>query len=524
MTDQKQTWWIWAVTNQRLSKWALALLHGRRYTIRLVPEGTGYHAPLEKIIQANPQLFPDQPVEVQFRLTQGLLAHECGHAWFTGCWPDQSENALQELTNILEDQRIERSICILYPGVKPAVHLLGDLVYAGLEGRSEDARLQAYTCCLAWRFAHSRTNEQEMLERMKVYAPGQRLWSEIRILVEKAWTAPDTQAVISLAREILLSLDLPVSTPSLGLVQVNAGGIPARGAKPVPLPLGPSAMTPGLGINLADEDLPGIQRSNKRLEPAPYLELEERVRPNASRLADALKEPRPDQRLVPHGYRGRYTFRQEIRTPDMPHLARLERDQAARSLALYVLVDRSGSMDRFEPAVREALMTIYLAAVQVGIPIGIAYFGEDDFYTGDSPQVHDRITVEQTVAEVAPLSMDNSELAKALIAGYRGWSSEEYLDWGILKAETELRSRPECLLVLIILHDGEPVFHTLTVSDWDLSLAHLRSMEQAGIIPIGIHLGGENLEKLHSLFQRLVNCPNGESLPEKLGSMLCSLA
>lgn len=69
-----------------------------------------------------------------------------------------------------------------------------------------------------------------------------------------------------------------------------------------------------------------------------------------------------------------------------------------------------------------------------------------------------------------------------------------------------------------------PVFHTLTVSDWDLSLAHLRSMEQAGIIPIGIHLGGENLEKLHSLFQRLVSCPNGESLPEKLGSMLCSLA
>jgi hypothetical protein len=181
-------------------------------------------------------------------------------------------------------------------------------------------------------------------------------------------------------------------------------------------------------------------------------------------------------------------------------------------------------MDRFEPAVREALMTIYLAAVQVGIPIGIAYFGEDDFSTWDSPQVHDMITVEQTVAEVAPLSMNNSELAKALIAGYRGWSSEEYLDWGLRKAETELRFRQECLHVLLILHDGEPVFHTCTVSDWDLSLAHLRSMEHAGIIPIGVHLGNENLEKLHSLFQRLVNCPDGDSLPEKLGSMLCNLA
>jgi hypothetical protein len=47
--------------------------------------------------------------------------------------------------------------------------------------------------------------------------------------------------------------------------------------------------------------------------------------------------------------------------------------------ALYVLVDRSGSMAYFEHAMRQDLMTIYLAAVQVGIPIGIAYFGEDDF-------------------------------------------------------------------------------------------------------------------------------------------------
>ena len=109
MADQKHLWWIWSVTQQRLSKWALALLHGRHYTIRLQPEGTGFHAPLERIIQVNPQLYPDQPVEVQFRLTQGLLAHECGHAWFTGCWPDQSEDALQELTNILEDGRAPRS-------------------------------------------------------------------------------------------------------------------------------------------------------------------------------------------------------------------------------------------------------------------------------------------------------------------------------------------------------------------------------------------------------------------------------
>jgi hypothetical protein len=67
-------------------------------------------------------------------------------------------------------------------------------------------------------------------------------------------------------------------------------------------------------------------------------------------------------------------------------------------------------------------------------------------------------------------------------------------------------------------------FLTRTVSDWDLSLAHLRSLERAGVIPIGVHLGNENLDKLHKLFPRLVNYPNGEVRPDKLGSMLSSLA
>ena len=250
MTDQKQFWWIWSATYQRLSKWALALLRGRRYTIRLQPEGTGYHAPLEKIIQVNPQLFPNLPVDVQFRLTQGLLAHECGHAWFTSCWPEQSENVLQELTNMLEDARIEIGICTLYPGVAPAIRLLGNLVYAGMERTPHEARFQTYTCCLAWRWAHSRTDEQEMFERLGVSDAGQRLWTKIRSLVEQAWMAPDTEEVVALAREILRILDIPTSTPRLGLVQVNANDIPIKGAKPIPLAHQPGRLCHRLGNGL----------------------------------------------------------------------------------------------------------------------------------------------------------------------------------------------------------------------------------------------------------------------------------
>jgi hypothetical protein len=523
MTDQTHTWWIWKVTTQRLSKWALALLHGRRYTIRLASEGTCYHDPQAHIIQVNPQLFPEQSVEVQFRLTQGLLAHECGHAWFTDNWPDQFDNVLQELSNMLEDERIERGICSLYPGIAPAVRLLGDHVYTSMYSAPPEAKLQAYTCCLAWRWAYSRTDEVEMFGHLGVSPVGQDLWMKIRPLVERAWTAADTGRVISLAEKILSILDLPVSTPRLGFAPLNPEGIPHSGANPMALPSGPADNALGLGGEIGQDELPCLPVRLRSLEPVPYIELEERVQAQAACLAEALKESRPDQRLAPHEYHGRYSFRQEIRTPDKPHLAPQEIGCAARSLVLYMLVDRSGSMERFEQEVREAMMTIYLAAVQVPIPMGIAYFGEDDLFIGDLPVPADQITVEQTVSEIAPLSAGNYEPAKALIAGYNGWSCEEYLDWGLRKAEHELRSCPEYLKVLLILHDGDPVFHTRKVSDWDLSLDHLRSLERAGVIPIGIHLGDGNLEKLHKLFTRLVNCPEGQNLSAKLGEMLCSL-
>jgi hypothetical protein len=524
MNNPQATWWIWNLTCQRLSKWALALLHGRRYTIRLVPEGTGCHDPLGMVIQVNPQLFPGQSVEVQFRLTQGLLAHECGHAWFTGSWPDQSDNALQQLTNMLEDERIERGICQLYPGVAPAIRLLGDLVYTEMGEIPEEASLQAFMCCLAWRWAHSRTTELEMFTRLRICPAGQCLWREIRPIVEQAWMAQDTTAVIALAREILDQLDLPLSAPPLDVPQINPHEIPRSPIRSLPLPRKPSVVGPGLGENLADRDLPALPPSRRNLIPAPYLELEKKVLPHAMRLAGALLEPRPDQRFNPHEYRGRYSFRQEVRTPERPHLALQDPGQAARSLAFYILVDRSGSMLRFELAVREALMTIFLAALQVAIPTGIAYFGEEDLSSDGAPLPVDRISIEQTVVEIAPFSAQDPEPAKALIAGYSGWSSQEYLDWGLRKAEQELRGRSERLRVLLVLHDGEPVFKAGSLSDWDLSLAHLRSLEHAGIMPIGIHLGHEKVNKLRKLFPRLVCCPEGNGLADKLGSLLCSLA
>jgi len=452
MADPRTTWWIWRKVQTRLVKWTLALLQGRRYTVRLEAQGTGYHDRQGCVIQANPQMFPEQPPEAQFRLTQGILAHEVGHALFTDGWPERPEQqALRWIVNATEDSRIERAISIYYPGVAPAIRLLGDLTYAGQAslGRLPPAE-QALGCCLAWRWAHSRTDEAEMHDRLNVGAAGQELWAKVRPLVEAAWGASHTAEVIQLGQQILDVLGIPPSRlmPSI-LAMATSDDVPGSSSgTALPFPAGAcDGAQPGLGMHPGkgshESGETDALREDVYSNPAPYIALEDAARPLASRLAEALKEPRPEIRLLPHEWQGRYSFRQDVRTPETPHLQRSGVDQSVRSLALYLLVDRSGSMSAVEEDVRLALMTIYLAATELAVPTGIAFFGAH------------RLT--DTVFEVAAVCPKAGEAAKALIAGYEGTTSQEFLDWGLRKAEGALRHRSEKLRVLLTIHDGQRV-------------------------------------------------------------------
>jgi hypothetical protein len=76
----------------------------------------------------------------------------------------------------------------------------------------------------------------------------------------------------------------------------------------------------------------------------------------------------------------------------------------------------------------------------------------------------------------------------------------------------------------LVIHDGEPVYRTRAESDWNLSQERLSRMERSGITPIGVYIGPESgCSRLKLLFRRLVVC-EGRELPEKLGSLLQSLA
>jgi hypothetical protein len=386
---------------------------------------------------------------------------------------------------------------------------------AGVE--PQPPQWQAFGACLVWRWAkRRRLSQKKMLAALKFDAAGLALWRRIRVLVEEAWDAPDTATVITLARRILDLLGIPLETPTLpfALPDEAAGSdIPRRRNRaPLSEPAEPSEdyqpapAEPGAEV---DQDAGG----DDYLQPEPYLDLEAKAQPHARQLSEALKLPAPDVQPAPSEWRGRYSFRQEIRTPETPCLQIAAPARAARSLALFVLVDRSGSMEKMETEVRLALMTLYLAATELNVPIGIAAFGADD----------DREEARLTFP-IAPLRPFATEMAKALIAGYHGQTDYEFLDWGLRVAEAELLARPERRKFLVVIHDGQPIYAGRRGNDWQRSLDHLHRLETSPITVLGVYLGHSesDREKLGQLFQWLT-VTTGEELSDRLGDLLQAL-
>ncbi|CAG0935189.1 hypothetical protein TFLX_04021 [Thermoflexales bacterium] len=512
-------WWIWRSVQTRLIKWTLLLLGGRKYTVELTTEiETGVHYPDLRRIEVNPEMFARESVDVQFRATQGLLLHEAAHARYTEAWPEQKDNVLCELVNVLEDHRIEQAMSIAFPGAAPALTLLGDLVYRDLRGAESKPEFKAFQACLAWRWAHTRTNERDMLKRLNMLKDEAAcdLWSKIKPLVEAAWRARDTREVIGLARDILVMLGIPASLPPRRFKGVNANGISVKRPDDDPAsppPVGPEIDGPGLDgtPHEAKEHHSGNGRSWTM--PQPYIALEDAARPLAQRIVETLQEPRPNVRPRADATTGRYVYRLEQRDWERPFLKRADLGRAPRSLALHLLIDWSSSMRSSANGVRLALMALHLAMAQLSIPHAITFFG-----AGRDATPRERL---ETIVSFG----DRGEWPKALIAGYEPSAGNEYLFAALDCAIADLQARPERDKIILVCTDGQPVWSGREGRDWDLSIARVSLAEQKGLKVIGLFLGEgeEDLRKMQQLFPRLI-VTSPDRLPEKLGGMLISLA
>lgn len=75
-------------------------------------------------------------------------------------------------------------------------------------------------------------------------------------------------------------------------------------------------------------------------------------------------------------------------------------------------------------------------------------------------------------------------------------------------AEEELLKRKEKEKVIIVIHDGEPVYNGVDGCDWDLSHKKVRDLICDDFIVIGMYLGNnsDQIEQLSQLFPTLVTC------------------
>jgi hypothetical protein len=95
--------------------------------------------------------------------------------------------------------------------------------------------------------------------------------------------------------------------------------------------------------------------------------------PEDVEIPDWLEEVLEVQ-VVPHEYRGHYSYRQEQRTPDTPNLACIQVGYRVPSLAWGIVVDRSGSINSMLEPLQQGLMAVHLALEELALPHRIAAF------------------------------------------------------------------------------------------------------------------------------------------------------
>ena len=113
-------WYEWKNIRSRMVIFGKAIQGVSPYQVMIEPDSTkcpsGYCNFSKREIAVNPALFPDLLSKDQYQLTKAILVHEAGHRRFTT--PKRLSPIVQQIGNILEDERIEREMCMEFAGVR----------------------------------------------------------------------------------------------------------------------------------------------------------------------------------------------------------------------------------------------------------------------------------------------------------------------------------------------------------------------------------------------------------------------
>lgn len=504
-------WWQWRNIQEKLRLFGRAVQGPEPYRIEFEdwPHLTGQTDFEERLVLVNPEMIPGLRPRDAYEMTKAVLCHEAGHRRFTA----SSKLSVTEhiVSNILEDQRIESLMMEEFAGTRPLIWNLTKALYdrsPDLEPKEDPGEVVAACLQHRWAVRLGETLKGELSEA------NQKLWEEVRPLVEKAWVADSSKKVDRIARRIVKILgikdsDLPewvikASDRCRGHRSGRDGGedrAPSGGGRMAPPGRPRRRAEPFDGERVPEGHKAGSGRD--AIIPKPYAELEERAAPLAKELIAELTiepdtaEPEPSERG------GRVSVRQYLRDRERPFLLPDDDLLAPPALAVRVVIDHSTSMNDVRDkrtriaSVAEAAMTLHLACTELRI----------DHAVSVTPQ-------QETLAD-----LESGERGKALIAGIvPAQTGFENVAIAVENNAESLMASGAAIRLILVLHDGYP--------NDGRKAAKLCADLRGKVEVIGVLLDPTDATRaaMTELFghDRLVACASGE-LPKKLAAMLRSI-
>lgn len=499
-------WYEWRHIRNRLINYGRAVQGVSPYRTILEPDkrkcASGYTNFSKRLIMVNPTMFEAKARE-QYQLTKAVLCHEAGHRRFTT--PSKLPPHIHLVSNILEDERIERLMEEEFAGVRGLLKKLSlEMLKEAkpLDPRSDEpAEVLNYILQLRW--------SERAEEPVKgVLSPKNReRWAQIEPLVYQAWRAESSRVCDRNAQEIVRILgigepDIPEWLKKLleKLESVEGERGPGDEAEEASPGGDGGAGEEESGEPFDGEPLPyehGAGTKGHTIEPKPYRDLVEKVRPLVQRLLedlaveDVVPPPEPSERG------GRLSLREYLRDPDHPFRLPQEDQPAPPTLTFRVVIDHSTSMNhggRIEYAA-QAAMLLHLAATELAIPHEVVV-------TPDDIRIAD---------------LESGERGLALIAGIvpaqTGW---EDTGLAVSRHGEELASRPEEIKLLLVVHDGMGNDHELLAKECR------RLRDKVLILGVGLGMGQMEAGLLKEQFgpERYIHCASPEELPAKMGAVL----
>jgi hypothetical protein len=506
-------WYEWRNIRNRLIVFGRAVQGVSPYRVLIEPDPgrcpSGYCNFSRREIAANPNIFYSLLPKDQYYLTKAILVHEAGHRRFTT--PNKLSPLIHQVANILEDERIERQMCEEFAGVRWLVRRLSHALYEESkpvdEKSDSSGEVVAYFLQLRW--------AKRIGQPIKggLSSKNQELWQKVEPLVYEAWQAETSEMVDRNAKEIVRVLGLKeFEIPEwvrdildkLGSIEgertegdeaekVRGGTYHDRSTeenneepKPFDGEVPPNDRREGKG--------------REAIEPKPYIELEEKVKPLVQELIDELAWEEKPVKLEPAERGGRFSIRDYLRDKERPFIAEEEQGKAPPTLALKIIVDHSTSLNhssggkmRIE-SIAEAVMTVHLVCLELTIP-------------------HE-IWVTPQQLKIADLGSE--ERGKALIAGLvPALCGYEDMGLAIKTHAVPMVSYPQDIKLVLCLTDG-------ACNDSSLGKEFCRTL-RGKVEVIGILLDPDEQTKSYVIDMfgedRVIAC-RSEELPQKLGNIL----